>query len=147
MLTPEIQVVGQRFLAVAYGNVHLEKLASGYRGAEGPAYFPADRCPVSSDLRNDRTLPEDEIDDLVSVFQHTSNFSNGHTVDREGWLICCEHLTASSRAPRLPAAAPSWLPTTKASGGTRPKTWWSSLTARCGSPILPTASILNRKAE
>jgi gluconolactonase len=93
MLTPEFQVVDQRFLAVAYGNVHLERLASGYRWAEGPAYFAAGRYLVWSDLPNDRTLRWDETDGSVLVFQHTSNFANGHTIDREGRLICCEHLT------------------------------------------------------
>ena len=54
MLTPEFQVVDQRFLAVAYGNVHLERLASGYRWAEGPAYFAAGRYLVWSDLPRSR---------------------------------------------------------------------------------------------
>ena len=93
MLTPDFQLVDQRFLTVAYGNVHLEKLASECRWTEGPAYFPAGRYLVWSDLPNDRTLRWDETDGSVSVFQHSSNFANGHTVDREGRLICCEHFT------------------------------------------------------
>lgn len=93
MLTADFQVVDQRFTAVSYGNIHLEKLASGCRWAEGPAYLPAGRYLVWSDLPNDRTLRWDETDGSVSVFQQPSSFANGHTVDREGRLLCCEHLT------------------------------------------------------
>ena len=35
----------------------------------------------------------DETDGSVSVFRHPSNNSNGNTVDRQGRLVTCEHLT------------------------------------------------------
>jgi gluconolactonase len=46
---------------------------------------------VWSDIPNDRVLRWDETDGSVSVFLQPSMNSNGHTVDREGRLVSCEH--------------------------------------------------------
>jgi gluconolactonase len=80
-----------RFRRYIFGNVHLDKLWTGSRWAEGPAYFPAGRYLVWSDIPNNRMLRYDETNGLVSEFRNPSNFTNGHTVDREGRLIHCEH--------------------------------------------------------
>jgi gluconolactonase len=92
MLTDWFEVLDPRFRRLTHGNVHLEKLHTGCRWAEGPAYFPAGRYLVWSDIPNNRILRLDETDDSVSVFRQPSNHTNGHTVDREGRLISCEHL-------------------------------------------------------
>ena len=65
------------------------------RGAlvEGPAWFAAGRYLVWSDIPNNRMMRFDETDGSVSVFRQPSNNSNGNTVDREGRLVSCEHLT------------------------------------------------------
>jgi len=81
-----------RFSRLVIGHAHLEKLASGCRWAEGPAYFPAGRYLVWSDIPNDRMMRLDETDASVSVFRCPSNNSNGNTNDREGRLVSCEHL-------------------------------------------------------
>lgn len=81
-----------RFLSLVIGHANLEKLASGCRWAEGPAYFPAGRYLIWSDIPNNRMMRYDETDDSVSVFRQPSFNSNGNTVDREGRLITCEHL-------------------------------------------------------
>jgi gluconolactonase len=81
-----------RFSHLVFSHANLEKLASGCRWAEGPAYFPAGRYLVWSDIPNDRMMRFDETDASVSVFRCPSNNSNGNTVDREGRLISCEHL-------------------------------------------------------
>ena len=93
MLTSDFTVLDERFLKLVMGNVHLEKLWTGCRWAEGPAYFPAGRYLVWSDIPNNRMLRFDETDNSVSVFRQPSNNSNGHTVDREGRLVSCEHQT------------------------------------------------------
>ena len=41
MLTKDFEVIDKRFEKLVFGNVHLEKLYTGTRWAEGPAYFPA----------------------------------------------------------------------------------------------------------
>jgi gluconolactonase len=82
-----------RFSRLVLGHANLDKLASGCRWAEGPAYFAAGRYLVWSDIPNNRMMRFDETDDSVSVFRSPSFNSNGNTVDREGRLVSCEHLT------------------------------------------------------
>ena len=81
----------ERFRRLAVGNARLEKLAEGCRWAEGPAYFPAGRYLVWSDVPNDRMMRYDEASGAVSVFRAPSGYSNGNTVDRQGRLVTCEH--------------------------------------------------------
>ena len=67
MFTQSIEILDPRFKRLVHGNVHLEKLHTGCRWAEGPAYFPAGRYLVWSDIPNDRILRYDECDGSVSV--------------------------------------------------------------------------------
>jgi len=90
-LTDDFEVIDPRFCALAFANVHVDKLYTGCRWAEGPAWFAAGRYLVWSDIPNDRVLRWDETDGSVSVFLQPSMNSNGHTVDREGRLVSCEH--------------------------------------------------------
>ncbi|MBP0581673.1 SMP-30/gluconolactonase/LRE family protein [Labrys sp. LIt4] len=91
MLPKEFVVVDSRFKALIFGNSQLDKLYTGTRWAEGPAYFPAGKYLIWSDIPNNRLLRYDETDGSVSVYDHDSRNQNGHTVDREGRLIACEH--------------------------------------------------------
>lgn len=91
MSSESFEILDPRFKRLAIANVHLEQLATGFRWAEGPAYFPAGRYLLWSDIPNDRVMRWDETDGSVSVFQQPAFHSNGHTVDREGRLISCEH--------------------------------------------------------
>ncbi|MEZ0170163.1 SMP-30/gluconolactonase/LRE family protein [Microvirga sp. TS319] len=81
----------ERFRRLINPTARLEKLAEGCRWAEGPAYFPAGRYLVWSDIPNDRMMRFDETSNTVSVFRAPSGYSNGNTVDREGRLVTCEH--------------------------------------------------------
>ncbi|WP_448954286.1 SMP-30/gluconolactonase/LRE family protein [Labrys neptuniae] len=91
MLPKEFVIVDPRFKALIFGNSQLDKLYTGTRWAEGPAYFPAGKYLIWSDIPNNRLMRYDETDDSVSVYDHDSRNQNGHTVDREGRLIACEH--------------------------------------------------------
>jgi gluconolactonase len=73
------------------GDDCLERLHTGCRWTEGPAYFPAGRYLVFSDIPNDRLLRFDEATGAVGVFRQPSRYANGHTVDRHGRLVSCEH--------------------------------------------------------
>ena len=84
-------VLDDRFNRLHIGSARLEKLAEGCRWAEGPAYFPAGRYLVWSDVPNDRMMRFDETSGNVSVFRHPAGYSNGNTVDRQGRLVTCEH--------------------------------------------------------
>jgi gluconolactonase len=90
-LTNDFEVLDPRFSALVFGNVHLEKLYTGCRWAEGPAWLAAGRYLVWSDIPNDRVLRWDETDGSVSVFLQPAMNANGHSVDREGRLVSCEH--------------------------------------------------------
>ncbi len=84
-------VLDERFEHLFKGSARLEKLAEGCRWSEGPAYFPAGRYLVWSDIPNDRMMRFDETSGAVSVFRHPAGHSNGNTVDRQGRLVTCEH--------------------------------------------------------
>jgi gluconolactonase len=84
-------VLDPRFNAVIFPHTKLEKLWTGARWAEGPAYFPAGRYLIFSDIPNDRLLRFDECSNTVSVFRQPCFNENGHTVDPQGRLISCEH--------------------------------------------------------
>ena len=89
-ITAKFEVLDDRFRGV-HGDRQLEVLHTGCRWTEGPAYFPAGRYLVFSDIPNDRVLRWDETTGTVGVFRQPSRFSNGHTVDRRGRLVSCEH--------------------------------------------------------
>lgn len=86
-----IEVLDPRFRACFAGHVRVERLWTGARWAEGPAYFAAGRYLVWSDIPNNRMLRFDETDGSVSVFRDDSMNSNGNTVDNQGRLVTCEH--------------------------------------------------------
>jgi len=90
-LTSSFEVVDPRFRKLVLPYVHVEKLHTGCRWCEGPAWFAAGRYLVWSDIPNDRMLRWDETDSSVSVFRQPSLNSNGNTVDHEGRLVSCEH--------------------------------------------------------
>jgi gluconolactonase len=89
------EVLDPRFKACFVGHQRVERLWTGARWLEGPAYFPAGRYLVFSDIPNNRIMRFDETDNSVSVFRQPSNNSNGNTRDREGRLVTCEHLSRS----------------------------------------------------
>jgi len=81
------------FEACFIGHARVERLWTGARWSEGPVWFAAGRYLLWSDIPNDRILRWDDTDGNVSTFRQPSNNANGHTVDRQGRLISCEHLT------------------------------------------------------
>ncbi len=85
------EILDERFARCFNGNARLEQLYTGCRWAEGPAYFPAGRYLVWSDIPNDRMLRWDDATGTVGVFRHPAGYSNGNTVDRAGRLVTCEH--------------------------------------------------------
>lgn len=85
------KVIDKRFSGLLTGHGRVERLWTGARWAEGPAWFPAGRYLVFSDIPNNRMMRYDETDGSLSVFRQPSNNSNGNTVDRQGRLVTCEH--------------------------------------------------------
>ena len=93
MLSDDFVVLDDRFAGLAMGNVAIEKLYTGCRWAEGPAWFAAGRYLVWSDIPNNRMMRWDETDGSVSVFRAPADNSNGNTTDRQGRLVTCQHRT------------------------------------------------------
>lgn len=91
MAASDYEVLDPRFNRLFNGNAQVEKLFTGCIWAEGPAWFPAGRYVVWSDIPNNRMLRFDETGGSVSVFRQPSGNSNGNTVDRQGRLLTCEH--------------------------------------------------------
>jgi len=85
------EVIEPEFAGCFVGHARLERLWTGCRWAEGPAWFGGGRYLIWSDLPNNRQLRYDDTDGSVSVFRQPSGFSNGNTVDLQGRLISCEH--------------------------------------------------------
>jgi gluconolactonase len=91
MASNEYVVLDDRFIPCINMSAQVEQLFHGCRWAEGPAYFPAGRYVVWSDIPNDRMLRWDETSGATGVFRHPAGNSNGNTVDRQGRLVSCEH--------------------------------------------------------
>ena len=87
-----IVALDSRFNRCFAGHVRVERLWTGCRWAEGPAWFAAGRYLVWSDIPNNRMMRFVEPSGEVSVFREMSNNSNGNTVDNQGRLVTCEHL-------------------------------------------------------
>jgi gluconolactonase len=89
---PRVERLDRRF-AYRQGNAAIERIATGFRWAEGPVYFRDGGFLVFSDIPNNRMMRWLEDDGHLSVFRAPSNYTNGNTRDREGRLISCEHDT------------------------------------------------------
>ncbi|WP_457939200.1 SMP-30/gluconolactonase/LRE family protein [Mesorhizobium sp. 10J20-29] len=87
------EVIDERFAGCFVGNARVERLWSGGRWCEGPAWFAAGRYLVWSDIPNNRMMRFDETDGSVSVFRQPADNSNGNTVDYQGRLVTCHHLS------------------------------------------------------
>jgi gluconolactonase len=88
---PRVERLDKRF--PQQGNAAIERIATGFRWAEGPVYFRDGGYLLWSDIPNNRIMRWLEDDGHVSVFRSPSNYSNGNTRDREGRLATCEHDT------------------------------------------------------
>lgn len=81
-----------RFLDCVVTSAGLEEIADNCRWTEGPVWFAEHNLLLFSDIPNERILrwvPGQG----VSAFREPSNFANGHTRDRQGRLVSCEHGT------------------------------------------------------
>jgi gluconolactonase len=90
LVPAEFLVLDERFAGTG-GDRWLERAFRGGRWLEGPAYSPAGRFLLFSDIPNDRVLRYDEISGRTDVFCQPADFPNGRTVDREGRFVSCEH--------------------------------------------------------
>ena len=90
---PSIQILDPSFAKYRVNSAAVERLTTGYRWAEGPAWFGDGRYLIWSDIPNNRIMRWDEETGAVGVFRKPAHNANGNTRDREGRLVTCEHDT------------------------------------------------------
>jgi gluconolactonase len=88
---PAVHTLDPSFARYRLFHAAVERLATGFRWAEGPVWFGDGRYLLWSDIPNDRIMKWDEETGAVSVFRRPSHFANGNTRDRQGRLVTCEH--------------------------------------------------------
>jgi len=91
MAVSDYEILDERFGRCISMAATVECLYTGCRWAEGPAYHPAFRSVIWSDIPNDRMMRWDETTGATGVFRHPAGYTNGNTIDRQGRLVSCEH--------------------------------------------------------
>ena len=90
---PEYEVCDEGFANYIIGNSHLKVLAENcFEWVEGPVWFGDAGCLLFSDIPNNRIHRWTE-ETGISTYRFPSNHTNGHTRDRQGRLVSCEHGT------------------------------------------------------
>jgi len=84
------EVFDPAFGQFVLGNAPVKQLATGFDWVEGPVWFGDAKCLLFSDIPNNRILRWTPAVG-ISTFRQPSNFANGHTRDRLGRLVSCEH--------------------------------------------------------
>ncbi|MEQ8251778.1 MAG: SMP-30/gluconolactonase/LRE family protein [Oceanibaculum nanhaiense] len=88
---PAIHTLDPRFEKYRIFSAAVERLYTGCRWSEGPVWFGDGRYLLWSDIPNTRTLKWEEETGEVSTYRRPTDFANGHTRDRQGRLVTCEH--------------------------------------------------------
>ena len=81
---PAVVVVDESFGRYRLPLAKIERLATGFRWAEGPVWLGDTRSLVWSDVPGNRMYRWDEETGATSVFRNPSGHANGNTRDRRG---------------------------------------------------------------
>jgi len=85
-----VQLLDQRFAAVAAGASALERLCSGAAWSEGPVWRQPSAELLWSDIPNNRMLCW-HAERGMRVWRDAVDFTNGHVLDVDGSLLHCSH--------------------------------------------------------
>jgi gluconolactonase len=88
-----VQVKADAFLELVDEDAALERLGTGFTFTEGPIWNP-DGFLLFSDMPGDVRRRWDEQGGVQEV-ANPSNKGNGMTIDNDGRLVVCEHVTSS----------------------------------------------------
>jgi gluconolactonase len=88
---PAVVIVDESFAQYRLPLAKIERLATGYRWAEGPVWLGDSRSLVWSDVPGNRMYRWDEETGVSAIFRAPSGFANGNTRDKQGRLVTCEH--------------------------------------------------------
>lgn len=84
------EVMDKSFASFVLGNAPVKQIATGFDWVEGPVWFGDANCLLFSDIPNNKIMRWTPGVG-TSVYREPSNYANGHTRDREGRLLSCEH--------------------------------------------------------
>lgn len=84
------EIIEPEFGRYILKNAHLKQHATGFDWVEGPVWMGDANCLYFSDIPGNRILRWSDAEGL-STYRTPCNYTNGHTRDREGRLISCEH--------------------------------------------------------
>ncbi len=88
---PAVVVLDESFNRCRLPLAKVERLATGFRWAEGPVWLGDSRSLVWSDVPGNRMYRWDKETGQTSAFRSPSGYANGNTRDRRGRLLTCEH--------------------------------------------------------
>ncbi len=89
---PAIVSVDPSFEKYRLALAKVERIAHGFRWAEGPVWLGDTRQLVWSDVPGNTLYKWDEETGTTSPFRKPSNMGNGNTRDHRGRILTCEHL-------------------------------------------------------
>ena len=87
-----IEVFENKFKTLVDPAADITLLQGGFQFTEGPAWDIRNQWLVFSDIPANTKYRYSRAAG-VEVYRQPSHFSNGHTIDREGRLVACEHQT------------------------------------------------------
>src|SRR5258707_15807851 len=88
---PAVKSLDPSFNRYRLFNASIERMATGMRWCEGPAWFGDARCLIWSDIPNNALMRWDEETGVDGVYRKPLNHANGNTRDRQFRLISREH--------------------------------------------------------
>jgi gluconolactonase len=83
-------VFDERFETLVPAGALVERLAGGAIWAEGPVYLADEDAVIWSDVRGDRVHRWSATGGDDTLYA-PGDFANGHTLDRDGCVLACEH--------------------------------------------------------
>ncbi len=91
-MSAEIVMHDRHFEDLIAADAAVRKVHSGMLWVEGPVYFPLGDYFLWSDIPNN-VIYQWYDGSGVRIWRHSADNANGHTRDRQGRLVTCEHLT------------------------------------------------------
>jgi gluconolactonase len=88
---PAVRILHESFEKYRVLLAGVERIATGFRWAEGPVWFGDSRSLLWSDIPNNVILRWSEETGQVETFRKPSGHANGNSRDRFGRLVTAEH--------------------------------------------------------
>lgn len=113
---PAIEILDPSFAKYRLFSAGVERVATGFRWAEGPVWVGDGNYLLFSDVANNRIVRWDEATGQATTFRANANYANGNTRDMHGRLITCEGAAVNGLGRRIVRTEPSGKITVLADG-------------------------------